>query len=256
MLRGLSCLFLFLFVAGLTAHSAVKPENIVGIWLLDEGKGSIAGDSSGNNHEGTITGAKWTDGKFGKALLFEGAGEVRIQSTEKLNLGEQLTMMAYFNTNALSDWHQIIAKNNEYLLRIDTPGEGSRMSAFVNLNGGWEPRASAFVPEKNRWYHFAAVYNSKTRTLTVYVDGVQAGQSGRDGKPNPGNDPVTFGHWNGGSRFNGIIDDVAIFNSALDEKDIMEIAKNGLKATLLQGKAVQSVGKLTSLWGQIKTGVN
>lgn len=245
--------FLFIVLMASNAHSAIRPENIVGVWLLDEGRGDIAADISENNHEGKVMGAKWVDGKFGKALLFEGAGEVKIQSTEKLNLGEQLTMMAYFNASALVDWHQIIAKNNEYLLRIDPPGEGTRMSAFVNLNGGWEPRASAFVPEKDRWYHFAATYNSKTKQLIVFVDGVQAGLSNRDGKPTPNNEPVTFGHWGGGSRFRGIIDDVAIFNVALDEKDIAEIAANGLKATVSAGKSVKPAGKLVFTWGNIKS---
>lgn len=246
--------FSLLFIALLAsnAFSAIKPDNIVGVWLLDEGRGDIAADASGNNHEGKVMGAKWVDGKFGKALLFEGAGEVKIQSTEKLNLGEQLTMMAYFQAHALVDWHQIIAKNNEYLLRIDPPGEGTRMSAFVNLNGGWEPRASAFIPDKDTWYHFAATYSAKTKQLTVFVDGKQSGQSQRDGKPTPNNEPVTFGHWGGGSRFRGIIDDVAIFNIALDQRDIADIAANGLKATLGTGKSVRSAGKLVSTWGDIK----
>ncbi len=110
--------FLFIVLVASSAFSAIKPDNIVGVWLLDEGRGDIAADISGNNHEGQVMGAKWVDGKFGKALLFEGAGEVKIQSTEKLNLGEQLTMMAYFNTQALVDWHQIIAKtmNTYYVL--------------------------------------------------------------------------------------------------------------------------------------------
>jgi len=131
----LTWVLIFLFVPVLFASSAVKPENFVGVWLFDEGKGDIIDDSSGNGHEGKMQAAKWTDGKFGKALLFEGAGEVKINSTEKLNLGDKFTMMAYFYANATVDWHQIIAKNNEYLLRIDPPGEGKNMSAFVFIAG-------------------------------------------------------------------------------------------------------------------------
>ncbi len=248
------CLLLF---PVLMVNSAIDPKTAVGVWLFDEGGGDVASDLSGNKHDGKIENTKWVDGKFGKALLFEGNGAVTVQSTDKLNLGNQITMMAYFNTQALSDWHQIIAKNNQYLLRIDPPGEGTKMSAFVNLNGGWEPRASSEnIPEKNIWIHLAATYDSGTKKLSLYVNGKLSGESNRDGKPTANNDPVTFGHWGGGSRFRGIIDDVAIFNVALSAADIKSIADNGLKSALKLGvggtTSVSLSGKLANTWGSIK----
>jgi len=244
-------IMLFILVPSLIASSAVKPENIMGMWFFDEGKGNTAADSSGNNNDGTITSVKWTDGKFGKALLFEGAGGVSVISSETLNLGDQFTMMAFFNAKTLNDYHAIICKNNEYLLRMDNLAEGGKMSAFVNLDGGWEPRASAFVPKKDQWYHYAAVYSNKAQSLIVYVDGVNSGQSGRSGKPKPNQDAVNFGNWNGGSQFLGIIDDVAIFNVALEENDIKNISDNGLKAAL-GAKSVNSSAKLATTWGDVK----
>ncbi|MEK7396705.1 MAG: LamG-like jellyroll fold domain-containing protein, partial [Candidatus Poribacteria bacterium] len=179
MTRIVLLMMLFILVPAIIASAAVKPENIIGLWFFDEGKGDTAADSSGNKHDGAITSAKWTDGKYGKALSFEGAGGVKITSTEKLSLGDQFTMMAFFNAKTLNNYHAIICKNNEYLLRMDNLAEGGKMSAFVNLDGGWEPRASAFVPVKDTWYHYAAVYSSKTKTLIVYVNGVNSGQSVR-----------------------------------------------------------------------------
>ncbi len=47
----------------------INPKNIVGIWLLDEGKGETVGDSTENGHDGTIIGPpEWGEGKFGNAL--------------------------------------------------------------------------------------------------------------------------------------------------------------------------------------------
>ncbi len=37
-------------------------NGLVGHWKFDEGTGAIAGDSSGNNNDGTISGANWTEG--------------------------------------------------------------------------------------------------------------------------------------------------------------------------------------------------
>ena len=133
----------------------------------------------------------------------------------------------------------------------DNLAEGGKMSAFVNLDSNWEPRASAFVPVKDKWYHYAAVYSSKTQMLVVYVDGVNSGQSGRAGKPRPNEDPINFSNWDGGSNFLGIIDDVAIFNVALEENDVKNISDNGLKAAL-GSKSVDSSGKLATTWGDVK----
>ena len=250
-MRKIIWLMIPIFISVGIAQAKVKLEDAVGIWLLDEGRGDLAEDLSGNGHDGQIQGTDWVDGKFGKALEFEDAGDVRIQSTEKLQLGDGFTMMAYFYSTALDDWHQMIAKDSEYLLRIDPPGEGGRMSAFVN-QAGWEPRASAAVPEVEVWTHFAAVYDGGEGTLKVYVNGELAGQSGRPGKPNPGAAPVTLGNWNGSSNFVGILDDLAIFNVALEAEDILDIATDGLQETLIIDQSVQPSGKLAGTWGWLK----
>ncbi|MFQ5406103.1 MAG: class III signal peptide-containing protein, partial [Candidatus Micrarchaeia archaeon] len=46
---------------------------LVGSWNFNEGTGTTARDSSGNNNDGTLTnGPKWTVGKFRKGLQFDG----------------------------------------------------------------------------------------------------------------------------------------------------------------------------------------
>jgi hypothetical protein len=249
-------LLAFIFVPALVSHGAVRLQDAVGVWLFDEGAGDVAKDSSGNGNDGKVDIATWTDGKFGKALSFAGDASVEVASTDKLNNGGQYTLMAYFNANVLNDWHQLIAKDGQYLLRIDPPSEGGKMSSFVNLDGGWEPRASsADVPVIDTWYHFAATYDSGTKKLTVFVNGVKVGESDRDGNPTANDNPVTFGHWGGSSRFRGVIDDVAIFGIALPESDIKSIADNGLKSVLGLGEptSVQPFGKLATMWGDIKS---
>ncbi|MCD6505613.1 hypothetical protein J7M22_03210 [Candidatus Poribacteria bacterium] len=63
---------LFLLSVG-SSSAKLDPATCVGAWLFDEGSGTVAKDSSGNGNDGTIKGgAKWVDGKFGKALEFNG----------------------------------------------------------------------------------------------------------------------------------------------------------------------------------------
>ena len=167
----------------------IDPNSIAGLWLFDE-EGIIARDSSANGNDGKIHGATRVAGKYGKALEFSGDNFVNVPDAENLGLSEQFTMQAWFFAEDIDSWRQLIAKDNEYLLRIDPPGEGNKMSAFVNL-GGWEPRASASVPELDTWIHFSATYDGAQ--LKVYVNGEPAGQSDRAGNIKNTSNPVEFG---------------------------------------------------------------
>ena len=56
----------------LHANAGQQKEDIVGLWLFDEGSGNTAEDSSGNGYDGAINGCKWVDGRNGMALLLNG----------------------------------------------------------------------------------------------------------------------------------------------------------------------------------------
>ena len=66
---GVMC---FSLIAVHISTAEIDFESAVGIWLFDEGKGGVAGDSSGEGNDGEVVKAPWVDGKFGKALDFDG----------------------------------------------------------------------------------------------------------------------------------------------------------------------------------------
>ena len=66
-------LICFALVLTPLTQARIEPENIVGIWLFNQGAGKMAQDSSDNGNHGELKGGvKWVDGKFGKALAFDG----------------------------------------------------------------------------------------------------------------------------------------------------------------------------------------
>ena len=54
------------------ATAWADPPGLVASYSFDEGSGLSAGDSSGNGHAGTITGATWATGRYGGGLDFNG----------------------------------------------------------------------------------------------------------------------------------------------------------------------------------------
>ena len=60
------------------SQAEIDPDRIVGIWLLDEGKGDVAEDASENGRKGTITRGEWAKGKVDGALEIKKGGTVTI----------------------------------------------------------------------------------------------------------------------------------------------------------------------------------
>ena len=92
---SLVCASLIVMSLWFTGQSLAKidPKSLVGLWLLNEGKGDQAKDSSEKGNDGTLTnGPKWAAGKFGKALEFSGANQyVRINlSFQVLTRGKEI----------------------------------------------------------------------------------------------------------------------------------------------------------------------
>ena len=77
-----------ILVGASNAAGRFDPEDAVGIWLFDEGKGKSVKDFTGHDNDGEImNGAKWINGKFGMALSFDGSNQ-RVEINNPVNLPE------------------------------------------------------------------------------------------------------------------------------------------------------------------------
>ncbi|MFC1712883.1 LamG domain-containing protein, partial [Candidatus Poribacteria bacterium] len=103
------------------------------------------------------------------------------------------------------------------------------------------------------WHHIAATYDEEM--LRIYVDGEPDGQQARNTTPDNNDAPLTIAavFETGGSPLTGALDDVGLFNVALEEDDIKEIMERGLKEAV--GVAAMSPSsRLISTWGNIRAG--
>jgi hypothetical protein len=242
-------------VLGGSSYARIDQVTAVGIYLFDEEKADEAEDLSGKGHTGMFQGGngKWEDGKFGSAVDPRN-GWVRIDSADDLHPVDEWSIVAWFSIENLADVHNVIVtKWDEYLLRVDRSSEGKNVSCFVKPGGNWEPRAKGGVPETETWIHVAVVWsNNENGALRIYRDGVQIAQSIRPGKITGNENPLCIGSRNGGSVFPGLIDEVGIFNVALEEEDIKSIIENGLEIAVFGKVSVEPHTALAVTWGQMK----
>ena len=88
----IACMSLiFISLLSITRSDAkVSLKDATGIWLLDENKGDVVTDISGNGNDGEIQGLKWKKGQFGQALSFNGSiDRVVIPDSDSLDLADE-----------------------------------------------------------------------------------------------------------------------------------------------------------------------
>lgn len=225
----------------------IDPESIVGAWLFDEGGGNTTRDSSGKGNDGElVNNPKWVAGKFDKALEFDGKDDyVEVPDNDTLDV-TNITLTAWVKSeaNQLLDGNVIVYKLSSYIHQYWS----STINPGVFVGGqwcgsGWLPQAVIWDGE---WHHVALTYDGSIQKF--YVDGVFKGDNAVcKGKIDITASSLTIGTGNTGF-YTGSIDEVAVFDVALDEDDFEIIITEGFRAIT----AVFPIGKLTTTWGSIK----
>jgi uncharacterized repeat protein (TIGR01451 family) len=199
-------------------------DGLVGYWALNEASGSVALDSSGAGHNGTITGAARVAGAVGGALNFDGSGSsVEIPNDAGLNFSGQITMAAWVRPqstagkqNILAHGYTLIPARSVYLRINDGRYEvGSQ-------DGLFQPLAAAAVPAEDigNFVHIAGVFNGTA--WIIYRNGVALNTF-----PSLIGAVTVTSDWAIGARadgtdrdFNGTIDEVRLYNRALTTAEI------------------------------------
>lgn len=250
----LSIIGIILFTFQVKAE--IDPNTIVGIWLLDEGAGTTVRDGSGNGHDGEIVGdIKWTQGKFGKALEFPGesGNMVEIPSHPNLNL-MNFTILACYKGEATDSWQYLISKEIPHNTRNYSLGvqkdSGKLMVQFTVGAQSWKTATGSTLLTDESWHHLAGTYDGEF--IRGWVDGLVEAETAEVGEPDNVDDrPLTIGAVNG-IPAKGIIDDIALFNVALQEEDINEIMTEGLSETL-EIFAISPHESLSCMWSTLKS---
>jgi len=241
------CLLIVGLISTNISYAKVDSKSIMGMWLLDEGNGEVAKDSSGNANDGKVVGAKWVDGKFGKGLEFDGKSHVEIAASKTTD--DILNGFTYLlwvkptapppndNTRIIErDWHnptiQMGAADFYGSIVIGGAQDNS------NVRGG--------VWTMNAWSFVALTFDATN--LVLYVDGEKVKEK-KLGKPDNKSGALWFASWKDpGWSFIGVLDEVGIFNVPLTIDDITGIMDNGLQKV----SAVSDAGKMAVTWGEIK----
>ena len=196
------------------------PSGLVAAYAFDETSGSVLHDSSGNGHDGTISGATWTSGHDGGALSFNG-------SNASVDLGSLGTF--YQSGFTLEGWvqKQTSTKKDVGVLGSWSSSGGPMLwvdhlagDYQLTLNSGLSSYLdSGHTPIGGQWQYLAATFDGSTARF--YIDGVQvASRSVTSSVGSSNNWRIgAYGSVAGGF-FDGLIDNVRIYNRALSDTEV------------------------------------
>jgi hypothetical protein len=234
MCRKLFYLMAFIVLLGMAFTNSANADdpNLVGHWKLDDEGAGIVSDSSGNNHSGTIMGsARLVPGFFGEALETAATGD-RVEITDFPGVAgtQSRTVSAWIKTETTGEfvsWGENVA-GQKWIFRVQT-SNGNAGAIRVEVNGGYAV-ASADVRD-GQWHHVAAVLvddgTPDANEIKLYVDGSEEVLSATDDEPidTASTGVVRIGEAPWHYRpFVGLIDDVRIYDRALTQPELQELA--------------------------------
>jgi Concanavalin A-like lectin/glucanases superfamily len=200
-------------------------DSLKALWKLDEVSGMTAFDSSGNGNTGTLVGGPyWTSGHSGNALHFDGYDDYAYMGNSGFDLTSEITIACWIyplGTDTNGD-QVIIAKNQDaYPFRVQLRKNTNRIEAFIRTGSGSSMITSNAVVSTGQWYHVALTYSSGSRI--VYINGGVDISDAITGSLEVDNSQTILGAYESGGNFDGRLDDVRIYNRALDGSEILAI---------------------------------
>jgi len=230
----------------LTAENKTQQDEIQALklrWDLKDGLvahypfDGDANDVSGHGHHGSVKGATLTVDRLGnpnRAYHFDGGDSyIEIHDNPLLALSGNFTVSAWVKKNG--NWVQthpmIIAKNPinaAYILWVNHDHqemENADFSIRVNISGSIYTSRSSVIPETGNWYQVTGV--RRDSRLEIYVDGnLQNVETVPNSPVSITEGSLTISDYLSTSdSFNGVIEDVRIYNRALTALEIKALYK-------------------------------
>ena len=263
--RILAVVFCFFLVVAFCAQADLNGD-LISAWTFDDGS---AKDAVGSNH-GEINGAEAVDGKFFKALDFNGADAfVRIEhdaSMEPIVDGMTASAWVFIRTFPQPNHAGIVVKGSkigwsqDYSFRIATR-EVNQLTWAVPKPGTEGNFNTDNTANADEWTFVCLTADGTMTRAYVAAEGGALQEVGSRAQAAPYQarvgEPVEIGV--GRARdgiigndifFDGLIDEVYLWSRALSEDEIAELAAGERPSRI--STAVEPAAKLATVWGGIK----
>jgi prepilin-type N-terminal cleavage/methylation domain-containing protein len=214
-------------------------------WKFDEGVGTTTVDTAGTNNGNFFSGPVWkssADCVSGSCLSFDGVDDyVNAGNLASLNITDAVTLEAWVKwtySGSISADYFPVRKDGNYWF---WDGWGSPHIAFEVWVNGARRNPGSYTISPNIWYHLAGVYDSTSRKVQLYVNGVQEKSVTLSGLAQYTMDTSANSLLIGSSALSksSLIDEVRIYNAAMTASAIRDQYVAGLDKLLASGQITE-----------------
>jgi hypothetical protein len=230
--------FLFLSLAAHFLAGALHGD-LIAHWPLDEN-----GDDALGNHHGTasnvVFGADGAAAHTGTAAEFNGSNAtITVPHDSSLN-PTSFTLSLWVNADSTSGFASAVTSRDDtpssvhgYLIYNDNGGNWNFWTGTGGASGAWNAMSGGGV-QTGSWTHLAIRYDSGSQTKSLFVNGALAASNSANNLYSPNGPQSENLHIGSGADsgasffFDGLIDDVALWNESLTLSEIQDVMTNGV----------------------------
>lgn len=204
--------------------------SLVGYWPLNEGSGNVAYDDSGNNATGSWSGTPigtsgyYSPGKIGPwAGTFDGSSTVVTLPPSFTGLVvNQVTLSVWVKGLSPVNWISILGGGYAGNSGLGLMSNGRAFFILENQSNEGSVQPLTPTSTATQWVNLVGTYDGSN--MRLYLNGAQIGTAAMSGS-------IIFSGFNigygGYGRYNGLIDDVRIYNRALTAAQIAAMYRDG-----------------------------
>ena len=199
-------------------------------------------DDTCGTYNGAFTTPSYVAGQFGKAASFNGSSSSKIVISSDFGLTASNSSFTWsswikFSSVYTTGFRALVGSQSSARggFAINMYGTGSGITTSLeryyqgkqNYNGTvYNSTAGLFNYSANVWYNLVISYDGSTSNVSVFVDGTQAGSTYNLGVQNSQatiNETTIGLYGSSGYGFQGAVDQVRIFPSALIQADVTKL---------------------------------
>lgn len=201
-------------------------HSLLAYYNLNESVGKTAQDSSGNGADAKVSLSAFTHGYSGHALNLD-TSFLEVPDSVLGQIDQEFTLSFFakgLNTYYTAIVHGIDSDGNQ-ALNVALPWVETILFDVENDSGKDRLSGRVEVNYNGGWNHWAITKNTATSEMSVYLNGEVVLTTQSNNRTLSPLSKLRFGRNNNeGSRYQGLIDKIAIYNTSLDQADIQALA--------------------------------
>jgi hypothetical protein len=173
-----------------------------------------------------------TTGIVNGAQQFDGSDDARVPDNDQFewNKDDSFSIEFWMKDGACTSTEVIIGRNGTNLHWWVGPISSGHINfGLRDSDGVYRGMEGTSTVTNDEWHHIVAVRDENTNENRIYVDGVKENWVTYDYQGDfKGDGELDIGHLDLGYRYEGIVDEVAIYDRALTDAEIQQHHQNGL----------------------------